>query len=136
VWMRNHVVNPVVRAAARTPARRLLGSRLVLLGYTGRRSGRRFDVPVMAAPGAEGLVVMVGRHEAKTWWRNFADGPRSVTVRTGGSVERRSARLLGPDDAGYGEAMAAYRQAFPTVRPDAGTPLLLVRASDYASPSS
>ena len=129
MWMRNHLVNPVVRAVARTPARRLLGTRLVLLSYVGRRSGRRYELPVMAAPGAEGLVVMAGQHRAKSWWRNFADGPRDVTVRSGGQVEHRSGRLLGPGDAGYGEAWAAYARAFPRVHPDDDVPLLLLTAS-------
>ena len=71
---------------------------------------------------------MAGRHRAKTWWRNFTTGPRDVTVRSGGSVDRRSARLLGPDDAGYSEARTAYRRAFPRVRPDADAPLLLIEA--------
>jgi hypothetical protein len=131
--MRNHLLNPVVRAVARTPARRLLARHVVVLGYVGHRTGRRYELPVMATPGAAGLVVMAGRHRAKTWWRNFVTGPREVTVRSGGCVEQRIARLVVPDDAEYGAAMTAYRRAFPRAVPDADTPLLLLAASGAAT---
>jgi hypothetical protein len=76
VWVRNHLVNPVVCVLARTPARRLLGRPLVLLGYTGRRTGHRYELPVMAAQAGEDLVVVVGQHDAKNWWRNFGAAPK------------------------------------------------------------
>jgi deazaflavin-dependent oxidoreductase (nitroreductase family) len=94
VWVRNHLVNPVVRVLARTPARRLLWRPLVLLRYTGRRTGRRFELPVMAAQAGEDLVMVAGQHDAKKWWRNFGAAPQEVTVRFQGDLQRRSARRL------------------------------------------
>jgi deazaflavin-dependent oxidoreductase (nitroreductase family) len=129
VWVRNHLVNPVVRVLARTPARRLLGRPLVLLGYTGRRTGRRYELPVMAAQAGEDLVVVVGQHDAKNWWRNFGVAPQEVTVRFQGDLQRRSARRLSADDARYAEVISAYRRDFPRVEVDAATPVLVLARS-------
>ena len=46
---RAHVVNPVLRVLLRSPAHRLLSGSVLLLQYTGRRTGRRYGLPVMYA---------------------------------------------------------------------------------------
>jgi deazaflavin-dependent oxidoreductase (nitroreductase family) len=127
--LRNRLVNLFVRALARTPAHRLLGQHLVLLRYTGRRSGRCYELPVMSSRAGEDLVVVSGQHAGKTWWRNFAAVPQTVTVRRSGRVERRIARRLSPSDAGYAEAVRAYRREFPHVQIDADTPVLVLARS-------
>jgi deazaflavin-dependent oxidoreductase (nitroreductase family) len=126
MWMRNHVINPVVRAVAHSAAHRVLGRHLIVLGYTGRRSGRRRELPVMAAPAGTDLVVLVGQHRQKTWWRNFDAFPQQVAVRTGGRRARRDARRLLPGDTGYAEAVAAYRRQFPRSPVDVDAPLLVL----------
>jgi hypothetical protein len=70
-----------------------------------------------------------GQHDAKTWWRNFTATPQSVTVRRRGRLERRSARRLSPTDAGYTEAVGAYRRQFPHVHLDPATPVLVLAGS-------
>jgi hypothetical protein len=85
LWMRNHLVNPVVRALTRTPGHRLLGGRLLVLTYTGRRTGRRHEPPVMSAPFGNDLVVVAGAG-GKTWWRNFGMDPQEVRMRAGPSA--------------------------------------------------
>jgi hypothetical protein len=110
---RNRYVNPVVRALSRGRGRCLLGRHLVVLGYAGRRTGRRYELPVMAAARGEDLVVLVGGAAGKTWWRNLDDGARDVTVRRDGRDLPCRARLLRAGDPGRGDAAAAYRAAFP-----------------------
>ena len=61
--MRNKLANSVVRAVARTPAYRLLSRHLVLRRYTGRRTGRRYELPVLSAQAGKDLVVVPGKHE-------------------------------------------------------------------------
>lgn len=132
--MRNRLVNPLVRALARTPAHRFLGRHLIVLGYTGRRTGRRYELPVMSVRTGEDLVVLSGNHEKKTWWRNFDAAPREVTVRSRGRVERRSARRLSPGDAGYAEAVDAYRGEFRHVPEDPATPVIVLAPASAAEP--
>jgi len=131
VWLRNRVINPVVRALGHSKAHRLLGSHLVLLGYTGRRTGRAYELPVMAAPSGADLVVVAGQHDAKTWWRNFTTVPQDVTVRSRGRGLHRSARLLVAGDPGYGDAVASYRGTFPRVPVEPAAPVLLLVAEDH-----
>ncbi|SNS11366.1 protein of unknown function [Geodermatophilus saharensis] len=124
--VRNRFVNPVVRALSRSPGRRLLGRHLVVLGYSGRRTGRRYELPVMTAPAGADLVVLVGGAAGKTWWRNLTDGPRDVTVRRDGREEPYRAHLLHPGGPGRDDAVAAYRAAFPRVTVPPGDPLLVL----------
>jgi NADPH:quinone reductase len=126
VWLRNHLANPVVRAVAHSPAHRLLGRRLVLLAYRGRRTGRRQELPVMAASSGTDLVVLVGQHTAKTWWRNFGASPQEVRVVRRGRCERRGARRLDPGEPGYAEAVQAYVREFPRVRVGRDAPVVVL----------
>jgi hypothetical protein len=66
-----HAPNPVVRAVLRSPAHRLLSGRVLLLTYTGRRTGEQHTIPVQYARDGEALVVTVGWPERKVWWRNL-----------------------------------------------------------------
>jgi deazaflavin-dependent oxidoreductase (nitroreductase family) len=126
MWVRNQLVNPVVRAIGHGPAHRLLGRHLVLLSYTGRRTGERYELPVMTAPAGDDLVVVVAGPQGKSWWRNFGSEPTEVRVCAQGREQRRTARRLAAGDPGYDEALAAYRRAFPRVHVPAGSPVVVL----------
>jgi hypothetical protein len=71
------LVNPVVRAIARSSAGGLVGAVLVL-EFTGRRSGRRLCVPVVGHPHDGGLYALTDA----AWALNFTGGaPVTVTSR-------------------------------------------------------
>lgn len=78
-WLTRHVLNPVVRRLA--PTR--WGSRLpvAVLRVTGRRSGRRFDVPV-------------GVHEVAGQRLVFTDAPWRLNFRGGAPAELLSGGRL------------------------------------------
>ena len=61
------LVNPLVRAMARSPLHGLLDDGLIVLHVVGRRSGRRYDIPVGFVRLDDGLVVMT-QH---AWRRNL-----------------------------------------------------------------
>ena len=71
---RGLVVNPVVRTLLRSPAHRLLSGSLLLLDDTGRRSGRRYVLPVAYA--GDDLVVVVGQPATKSWCSPTRPGSR------------------------------------------------------------
>ncbi|MGY2080129.1 nitroreductase/quinone reductase family protein [Modestobacter sp. SYSU DS0657] len=98
----------------------------MLLTYTGRRTGRRYEIPVMAAAAGDDLVVVAGDPAGKTWWRNFGPEPTDVQVCVASVEQRRSARRLAAQDAGYDEALTAYRRAFPRVDVPAGSPVVVL----------
>lgn len=94
-----YLVNPVVRLIARSPLDRWTGD-LVVLRFTGHRSGCARSIPALAHP-------VGGRPHVFTdapWAQNFRDG-RAVVVRTRGHSQPCTGRLL-PD----AEAVVALRE--------------------------
>jgi len=124
--LRAHLVNPVVRGLLRSPAHRVLSRSVLLLAYTGRRSGVRRELPVMFALFAGRFVVVAGQPDSKTWWRNFAGDPQLVTVTVAGRRDSCRARLVEPGTAGHQRALDAYRARFPRVPVDDFGPVLVL----------
>jgi deazaflavin-dependent oxidoreductase (nitroreductase family) len=124
--LRAHLVNPVVRGLLRSPAHRLLSGSVLLLAYTGRRSGKRRELPAMYAVLDDRFVVVAGQPGTKTWWRNFADGVRPVTVTVAGRQENCRARLLEPTTAEHQLAADAYRARYPGVPVEDAAPVLVL----------
>jgi len=75
-----HAPNALVRGVLRSPAHRLLSGRVLLLTYTGRRTGEQHTIPVQYVRDGEALVVTVGRPERKLWWRSLRGPGTRVTL--------------------------------------------------------
>ena len=99
--MRNHlqrVGNLFVIGLLRSPLHRLASGSLLLITYRGRRSGRRFTIPVMYAEREETLTIFVGHSERKRWWQNLRLGAevevrlRVRRLRAGSSCRRQRRR--------------------------------------------
>jgi hypothetical protein len=58
---------------------RLIRRGLVVIRYTGRKSGKTFEIPVGYRRSGEELVVPVGMPDKKTWWRNFLGEGSAIT---------------------------------------------------------
>jgi deazaflavin-dependent oxidoreductase (nitroreductase family) len=65
-----HTINPFVAAILRSPLHGLLSKQVILLTYTGRKTGKRYTIPVGYARDGETLVVFSSR----TWRRNLRGG--------------------------------------------------------------
>jgi hypothetical protein len=124
--VRAHVVNPVVRILLRSPAHRVLSRSVLLLAYTGRRSGVRRELPAMYAVLGDRFVVVAGQPDTKTWWRNFAGDGRPVAVTVAGRRGSCGARLLAPRTVEHRLALDAYRQRYPRVPVGDGAPVLVL----------
>ena len=103
-------LNPVVSAILRSPLHWLLSPGLMLITVTGRKSGRRYTIPVGYHQAADAVIVMVGEAPSKTWWRNYrAGGP--VELRLRGKPLRGRAQVLPPDSAEFrNRANASFRR--------------------------
>jgi F420H(2)-dependent quinone reductase len=81
----NRTVNPVLRVVLSSPAHRLVSGHLMLITVTGRRTGRRFTIPVgYHEDGGGRLRVDLDWPERKRWWRNLrgeSGAPVSVVLR-------------------------------------------------------
>ena len=72
---------------------------MVVIRYTGRRSGGTFQTPVNYQRRGDDIVIRVISADKKTWWRNFLGdgGPMTLTNfdgadRTGHAVAHRDER--------------------------------------------
>lgn len=93
-------VNPVMRLLLRSPLAARLPAAMAVLEFTGRRSGRRFVVPVGVHEVRGHRVVFT---EAR-WRHNFAGG-RDVTMQRG-RLRRCGRGLLVEDPCAVADALA------------------------------
>ena len=94
-------------AVLRSPAHRLLSGMAIELRYNGRRSGRRYVLPVQYAHAHGRLVVAPQDAGSKTWWRNFRT-PQPVTVRLKGRLRGGTARVVQPGSPAWEEDRRIY----------------------------
>jgi len=79
--------NRVVTAAMNSALLgRFLHRNMLILEYTGRRSGRTFSIPVAYRRERDRLVIGANMPEAKTWWRNFLGDGGAVRVHIGAAT--------------------------------------------------
>ena len=69
---------------------------LVVIRYTGRRSGKTFETPVGYRRTGDTVKINIVGPDSKNWWRNFVDGGGPITLlnldgrdRSGHAVARR-----------------------------------------------
>jgi hypothetical protein len=95
----NEVINPLVRLLIRSPLHPLISQRIALITFTGRRSGRRYTIPVADQLNGARLTITVGSPERKVWWRNLSGSGAPVELvvrghpRSGRAVATRSGPL-------------------------------------------
>ncbi len=82
------VVNPTMAAIIRSPVHRLLSNALMLLSFQGRKSGKRYTIPVGYMQ--KGTSLYIFSHAG--WWKNLPG--QQVTVRLRGKDERGTVRRL------------------------------------------
>ena len=85
--------NPMMRALLRSPFHRLLSGQILLLTYTGRKSGRRYTLPVGYVRDGDALLIVSQHSELKRWWRNLRGGA-PVAVLIGGQRVRARADVI------------------------------------------
>jgi len=98
------LVNPLVTLLLRSPLQFLASDALLLITFTGRKSGREYTTPV----GYEQLdgTLYVTTQTDRVWWRNLRGGAE-VSVRLRGEPRRGHAEVIEDD-----ESVAEYVQGF------------------------
>jgi deazaflavin-dependent oxidoreductase (nitroreductase family) len=64
--------NRVMIGLLSSPLHVLVGGDMLLLSYTGRASGRRYQVPLTAV--RDGADLLAVSYRRRTWWRNLRGG--------------------------------------------------------------
>jgi hypothetical protein len=92
-------LNWVPAALLRSPLHRLLSSKILLLEFVGRRSGRRYATPLNNHH--EGSVVLLTTDSP--WFKNFSPAGGNATVRLRGQTRQVRVELVtDPDVAAAG----------------------------------
>ncbi len=101
------VINPLMGLLLRSPLHGPLGKRLLLLEYTGRKSGKGFRIPVAYV--REGRELLLATQSG--WKANFRGGA-PVKVWLDGERRPAFAELI-DDDAGVADALGRMVRAQP-----------------------
>ena len=104
-------LNPVCTAILRSPFHWLLSPALVLITVTGRKTGRRYTIPVAYHQMADVIVILVGEAPRKMWWRNYrTPGPIALYLRR--QCLNGTAEVVPPDATEFRQRFeAAFRRA-------------------------
>lgn len=70
--LEGYVFNPLFRWLLRSRLHWLVSRRLLLVSYTGRRTGRRYRFPVLYSRRGASLTVITPKRESE-WWKNFTE---------------------------------------------------------------
>jgi len=95
-------VNGVASRLTRVPVLGSLVRRgMIVIRYTGRRSGQTFETPVgYRKVGDDRVVIRVEMPDRKTWWRNFLGEGSSVTLVGLDGADRTGHAVAHRDEAG------------------------------------
>ena len=88
-------LNPLISGILRSPFHWLLSPGLMLVTVTGRRTGRRYTIPVGYQRDGETLAVMVSEARRKSWWRNYLE-PAPLELRLRGRKLQGRAEVVAP----------------------------------------
>jgi deazaflavin-dependent oxidoreductase (nitroreductase family) len=105
-------LNPLIGAVLRSPFHPLLSAGLVLLTVTGRRSGRRYSIPVGYQRRGDELVILVSHADRKQWWRNYRT-PGPVELRLRGRHLNGEASVVAPESPHFRERLEASFRRMP-----------------------
>ena len=105
-------LNPLATWLLRSPLHPLVSSGLLLLTYTGRRTGRRVTLPLGYQRKSELVTVLASRARRKLWWRNFVE-PRPVELVLRGRQRRGDARLVPGDSEEFRDTVDAIFERLP-----------------------
>ncbi len=101
-------LNPAIAWILRSPFHPLLSAGLMLITVTGRRTGRRYTIPVGYQRRGDEITLLVSKARRKNWWRNYLE-PRPVELHLRGQALRGEARVVpGPSE----EFRAAMERTF------------------------
>lgn len=104
------IINPIVALILRSPLHRLLSGSVMLVKFTGRRSGRRFTTPVRYL--AEDDVVRAYSNTDTQWWRNLRGGA-TARLLIGGEEHTYRTEVIEDDPPRIRAALERYLSVFP-----------------------
>jgi deazaflavin-dependent oxidoreductase (nitroreductase family) len=80
------IANPVVGAVLRSPLHSMMSGRLILLTFTGRKSGKFYTLPVGYLQEENRLYIFTH----SSWWKNLRGGAQVTVQLRGESVQGKA----------------------------------------------
>ncbi|MBY0278570.1 nitroreductase/quinone reductase family protein [Candidatus Binatia bacterium] len=105
-------LNPLVVRLLRSPLHHLIGGGLMLITVTGRRTGRRYTIPVGYQRDGDLLHVLVSKAARKQWWRNFRT-PATLEVELRGDTFAARGHVVDPQDERFFAVIEATLRRLP-----------------------
>jgi len=105
-------LNQAIAWLLRSPLHPLLSPGLMLITVTGRRTGRRYTIPVGYQRHGDSIRVLVSKARRKQWWRNYHE-PAEVELRLRGAALRGVARVVPSDSREFREALTETLRRLP-----------------------
>ena len=104
------ILNRVMKVLLHSPLHGLMSGSIMVIHFTGRKSGQRRSTPVRYLRDDDGLFCLTGRETG--WWPNFL-AAAAVELQVAGKRLRATAQAL-PDDTGAkAAALGAMLARFP-----------------------
>ncbi len=108
--------NAVVETVLKSPLHRLMSGKFLLVQYLGARTGTEHTLPVQYADTHHGHVVLVGKADEKTWWRNFTAMGQVQVLHAGAWVPMTAHAFIGSEDPeAVTPLLRSYAARFPKV---------------------
>jgi hypothetical protein len=106
--------NTVVIALLTSPLHRVMSGSTAVIRYHGRKSGREISTPVQYVRDGEDVLILVGRPQSKTWWRNF-ESERDIDILVQGTWKTMQAlaRKGGVEPEAVSELLDLYLTKIP-----------------------
>jgi deazaflavin-dependent oxidoreductase (nitroreductase family) len=101
--------NPIMKWLIRSPLHGFVSKSMLVIGYQGRKSGKRYETPVNYV--RDGDELLVTSYSNRTWWRNMLGGA-PVTVWLMGKQIQASAEAYS-DPANVTRYLQAYLDQVP-----------------------
>ncbi len=104
------IINPVMRFLLRSPLHGLLSDSLMLITFTGRKSGKQFTTPVRYMQTGDTIRCFTAAENQ--WWRNLRSGAR-VSLLIKGQLGDYEAQAIFDDPANIKKQLVSYLELFP-----------------------
>lgn len=82
------IINPCMRILLKSPLHFILSSNVMLIAFTGRKSGRQLETPVRYARDGNRVICFTGK--ANKWWHNFKEAADVQLTVKGNTVTARA----------------------------------------------
>jgi hypothetical protein len=112
----NDIVSPLNRfviGLLRSPLHGIASKGLMLVSWSGRRSGKRFTIPVgYQRENEQAVIVMLSKPAEKNWWKNFRSvWPAELTIR--GRVRNVRGQWIEPGSPEFFQHVEATLRRLP-----------------------